>query len=446
VTSRRKSQRAAPKRRAAGKSPGDVGRVASPGNVTRIASPRNVASPSDIATGNLHRHALAVVGGRVIAVRARNLVLADALSTLHVSLGRGEGQELAPGDIVRMTGKLEGKRLMEARVIEHARGRAPSANSEFGRFALDGIGARLAARARALAAVRAYFEERDFIEVETPVRVASPGLDAHVDAIRAEDGFLITSPELHMKRLLVGGLPRVYQLAKVSRAGEHGALHEPEFTMLEWYRAFSGIEAVIADAESLVAIVVEGLGAAKARKRRRVVAPDGRAVDVVAPFRRITVREAFRAHAGVDDAADLAATDPDRYYRIFVDSVEPALAREPSAFFLWQFPITEAALARPCAADPTVAERFELYAGGVELCNGFGELTDPAEQRRRFEAERARRARAGAPQQPIDEAFLLALEEGMPPAGGNALGFDRLVMLALGASRIAEVMAFPRVK
>src|SRR5581483_1010606 len=163
---------------------------------------------------------------------------------------------------------------------------------------------------------------------------------------------------------------------------------------LEWYRGFSGMEAVIADTEFLVSIVVERLRVAKSRKRASVVAPGGRAIDVAPPFRRITVREAFRAHAGIDDAADLAATDPDRYFRTFVERVEPALANEPSAFFLWQFPITEGALARPVASDASVAERFELYVGGVELCNGFGELTDAAEQRRRFEAEVARRARA----------------------------------------------------
>jgi lysyl-tRNA synthetase class 2 len=382
----------------------------------------------------------------VLAATARQVVLADALATLHVSLGRGVVHDLAPGDLACIAGKLDGKRLVAARVLEHARGRAPTASSEFGRFALDGVAPRLVARASALAAVRAYFDEHRFVEVETPVRVASPGLDAHVDAIRAEDGFLITSPELHMKRLLVGGLPRVYQLAKVSRAGERGSLHEPEFTMLEWYRGFSGIDAVIDDTELIVAAVVERLRVRKTRRRPSVVAPDGRAIDVVPPFRRITVRDAFRTHAGVDDAADLAATEPDRYFRTFVDCVEPALAREPSAFFLWQFPITEAALARPCASDPSVAERFELYAGGVELCNGFGELTDAPEQRRRFEAEALRRRQATAPEHPIDEAFLSALEEGMPPAGGNALGFDRLVMLALGASRIADVMAFPRGK
>jgi lysyl-tRNA synthetase class 2 len=155
------------------------------------------------------------------------------------------------------------------------------------------------------------------------------------------------------------------------------------------------------------------------------------------------MRDAFRKHAAVADAAELARARPDDYFRIFVEQVEPALARERSAIVLTEFPITEAALARPCPHDETVAERFEVYVGGVELCNGFGELTDPIEQRRRFELELERRRRAGAPEHPIDEHFLSALEEGLPPSGGNALGIDRLLMLALGAPRVADVMAFP---
>lgn len=406
----------------------------------------DVLSPHDVGR-NVRDGARVVVGGRVLDVSDRDVVVADALATVRVSMASGAARDVEPGDLVCFAGKRAGGRVVGAEVVQRTRGRAPSALSEFGRFGLEGVGSRLAMRAEALRTVRRYFDERGFIEVETPVRVPSPGLDAHVDAVRAEDGFLITSPELSMKRLLVGGLPRLYQLARVSRAGEVGALHEPEFTMLEWYRAFSGIEAVVHDTESLVEAVVDRVSASKDGKKRKhasVVAPDGRVIDVTPPFRRITVREAFRGYAGIDDAVDLAASDPDQYYRKFVESVEPGLAREPSAVVLWQFPITEAALARPLPSDETVAERFEVYAGGVELCNGFGELTDAAEQRRRFEAELARRARSGAREQPIDEAFLSALEEGMPPSGGNALGFDRLLMLALGVPRVADVMAFPR--
>jgi lysyl-tRNA synthetase class 2 len=396
-------------------------------------------SPREVHTTSLGKKSRRItLGGRVVDTTVRTVVLADALFTVRATLtARAPGIE--PGDLVVVEGTLDGTRLRDARVVARTAGTAPTASSEFGRFALDGVGSRLAARSAALRAIRGYFEAAGFIEVETPVRVASPGLDAHVDAIGAEDGFLITSPELHMKRLLVGGLPRVYQLARVSRAREHGDLHEPEFTMLEWYRAFSGMDAVLHDTEQLVARVATELAG-----RPVVRSPGGEAIDVNPPFRRVTMRDAFREHAAVADAAELARTRPDDYFRLFVERVEPALARERAAIVLTEFPLTEAALARPCPHDETVAERFEVYAGGVELCNGFGELTDPGEQRRRFERELERRRRAGAPEHPIDERFLAALEEGLPPSGGNALGFDRLVMLALGAPRVADVVAFPR--
>jgi lysyl-tRNA synthetase class 2 len=198
------------------------------------------------------------------------------------------------------------------------------------------------------------------------------------------------------------------------------------------------MDAVVRDTEQIVAGVCQRLsGSAVART------PDGRRIDVSAPFRRVTVREVFAAHAGVADAAELARRDPDEYFRVFVDRVEPGLAREPAALVLTEFPITQAALARPKPEDPTVAERFEVYLGGVELCNGFGELTEAGEQRRRFELELGRRRRSGSPEHPIDERFLAALEEGLPDSGGNALGFDRLILLATGARRIADVTAFP---
>jgi lysyl-tRNA synthetase class 2 len=208
--------------------------------------------------------------------------------------------------------------------------------------------------------------------------------------------------------------------------------------MLEWYRAFSGMLDVLADTEQVVASVVREL------RGTRSVQIRGASVDVTPPFERVTVREAFKDYAGVADAADLAASDPDRYFDVLVGSVEPGLARLPRAVALTEFPITQAALARPCPHDPTVAERFEVYVGGVELCNGFGELTDPIEQRRRFEREYERRRRTGAPLHPIDEPFLAALAEGLPPSGGNALGFDRLVALALSAEKLQDVIAFPK--
>jgi lysyl-tRNA synthetase class 2 len=207
--------------------------------------------------------------------------------------------------------------------------------------------------------------------------------------------------------------------------------------MLEWYRAFCGFERVIEDTEILVAVVAETLSGAG---QLRVA---GRTVDVTPPFDRVSVRDAFREHANVSDASDLAAQDEARYFQLFVDRVEPGLARLDRPVFLTRFPATQGALARLCSDDHTVVERFELVVGGVEICNGFGELTDAAEQRRRFENELLRRQRKGGREQPIDERLLAALEEGMPPSSGNALGLDRLVALALGVDAISEVLSFP---
>ena len=315
----------------------------------------------------------------------------------------------------------------------------PRGDGELGRFLFQGVGARLRQRARALAAVRAYFAGEDFIEVETPLRVPAPGVDSHVEALRAHGGWLITSPELEMKRLVVAGVPRQFQLARVTRRDESGSLHEAEFTLLEWYRAFAGQEEVLRDTEQIVRAVARELCG-----KLELVAPDGRHISVKGAFERLSVREAFRKFAGVRDAADLAASDEDRYFALLVDQVEPKLAALSAPVFLHDYPISQAALARPIASAPDYAERFELYVGGVELCNGYGELTDPVEQAARFRKERARRKAEGRTAYPLNQRFLSALVEGMPETGGNALGFDRLLMLATGAARIQDVIAFPR--
>jgi lysyl-tRNA synthetase class 2 len=260
----------------------------------------------------------------------------------------------------------------------------------------------------------------------------------HLDAIPAHGGYLITSPELHMKRLLAGGFPRIFQLARASRLDELGRLHEPEFGMLEWYRAFAGLPQVLSDTEQLLRSVAERVSG-----EAQLFGPSGQRYDLARPFQRITVREAFREHAGIADAVDLAHTDEARYFELLVSRVEPGLAREPAPLFLWQYPANQAALARLSSTDPSVAERFELYVGGVELCNGFDELTDPSEQRLRFEQDERRRAREGRTTYPLDERFLAGLTSGMPRASGNALGFDRLLMLATGARELADVIAFP---
>jgi lysyl-tRNA synthetase class 2 len=362
--------------------------------------------------------------------------IADALAAVLVAFRYSP--ELSVGELVVVEGSFEAGRLLDAELVSRTHAGEPRGDGDFARFAWHGVAKNLAARARALAAARGYFAGEGFLEVETPFRVPAPGVDLHLDALSAHDGFLITSPELHMKRLLVAGLPRIFQVARVSRCEELGALHEPEFTMLEWYRAFAGFEEVLADTEALVRAVAHAVSG-----EAKLFGADGRVFEVGAPFSRISVRDAFRMHAGIADAVDLAHTDEDRYFALLVERVEPGLARESRPIFLEKYPANQAALARLSETDPSVAERFELYVGGVELCNGFGELTDAREQRARFELEHARRQSEQRVTYPIDERFLAALESGMPPSGGNAVGFDRLVMLATGAREIADVLAFP---
>jgi lysyl-tRNA synthetase class 2 len=309
---------------------------------------------------------------------------------------------------------------------------------------------RLAERARVVALVRAFFTSRGFLEVETPLLVPSPGLDLHLDAFEvpgmrfdASDsggrrlralspGYLITSPEYQMKRLLGDGFTHIVQFAKCFRRGELGSRHNPEFTMVEWYRANAGVDDVIADTEALVEHVTGG----------RVQLGD-RTIDTHAPFARMTVCEAFERFADVstEETLRIAAVDEDAFFRHLVERVEPALEALDHAVLLTDYPASQASLARRSPRDPRIAERFELYVAGVELCNGFGELTDPDEQRARLERDQLERRARGLPVYPIDERFLEALSR-VPPSGGNALGLDRLVALALGTREIRDVIAF----
>jgi lysyl-tRNA synthetase class 2 len=391
-------------------------------------------SPSDLRAERVGERLR--VAGRISAAAAGECQLSDALASVRVAL-LGSAP-LSAGELVVVEGRYDGRGLLDAELIERAHYAEPRGDGDWARFAWRGVAANLQARARALGAVRGYFAREQFLEVETPLRVPAPGVDLHLDAIPASGGYLISSPELHMKRLLAAGFPRIFQLARASRRDELGLLHEPEFSMLEWYRAFAGLEEVLADTEHLlreVALSVSG--------EAKLFGPSGQAYDLALPFARVTVREAFQEYAGIADAVDLSLSDEARYFELFVAHVEPGLAREVRPLFLWKYPANQAALARLSAQDSSVAERFELYVAGVELCNGFDELTDAAEQRARFEQDTTRRTREGRPVYPTDERFLAALESGMPRAGGNALGFDRLLMLATSARELADVMAFP---
>lgn len=285
-------------------------------------------------------------------------------------------------------------------------------------------------RAGAFGAIRRFFGERDFIEVDTPSVVPSPGLDPHLAAfeVRAPKGkrigWLATSPEYQMKRLLSAGAKRIFQLSRSYRADEQGQHHEREFTMLEWYRADAGSEDVIRDTEALVAFVAESL--------------DQPAPEVQPPWERMTVEDALQFHANV--TLDSLVDDEESFFRIWVEQVQPRLGGEQPVV-VTDWPASMASLAR--IKDNGMADRFEAFYRGVELCNGFGELTDPDEQRRRFERDQEQRQAVGAAVYPIDERFLDALKSGMPESGGNALGVERLLMLLLGADSIQAVMPFP---
>jgi elongation factor P--(R)-beta-lysine ligase len=325
----------------------------------------------------------------------------------------------------------------------------------------------LMGRARITAAVRGWFGSRDFVEVETPALQVSPGNEAHLHAFVTEAVgiagdraplYLRTSPEFAAKKLLAAGEPRMFELARVWRNRERGPLHHPEFTLLEWYRAGEPYETLMADCATLLALAAEAAGTKSFSFR-------GQAADPFAEPERVTLAQAFERFAGIDllatvradgatDCDTLAAaarkqgvrvapddTWADVFSRVLVEKIEPSLGRG-RATILCEYPVSEAALARPKADDPRVAERFELYACGVELANCFGELTDPSEQRRRFEAEMAEKARVYGERYPIDEDFLAALAI-MPAASGGALGLDRLVMLATGARHIEQVLWAP---
>jgi len=315
-------------------------------------------------------------------------------------------------------------------------------------------------------AIRGWFEARGFVEVETAALQVSPGNETHLHAFATElvgpggerrPLYLHTSPEFACKKLLAAGEERIFTFAQVFRNRERGALHHPAFTMLEWYRAGAPYETLMEDCAALLRIAAEAVDASAFSWR-------GRSIDPLAAPERLTVAEAFQRHAGIDLSATLGGSEPDRntlaraaeaagirtaaddtwgdiFSRILVARVEPALGCG-RATLLTEYPAHLAALARPKPGDARMAERFELYACGVELANAFGELTDPSLQRLRLEEEMAEKQRRYGERYPIDEDFLAALGH-MPPAAGAALGFDRLVMLATGASHIEQVVWTP---
>jgi lysyl-tRNA synthetase class 2 len=321
----------------------------------------------------------------------------------------------------------------------------------------DALAARLPfLRRRGLltAGTRSFFMARGYTEVETPYAVPAPGEEVHLKTFATRftttagadhPMWLHTSPEFAMKRLLAGGAGPIFQLARVWRNEEGSARHAPEFTMLEWYRPGASMASLMDETAAFL---------------RAVLPPTvttGGITTALSRFEHITVAEAFRRHTGADvlategDAAGLARDAgatlrpgevwEDLFFRLLLERIEPHLGRAHPTF-LTHWPASQAALAQRDPADPRVALRFEIYVAGLELANAFQELTDPAEQRARFVADRARRHAQNGEDWPLDEDFLDCLPD-MPPCAGIALGFDRLAMLAAGADRIEQVLWLP---
>ncbi len=286
-------------------------------------------------------------------------------------------------------------------------------------------------RAGIIQTIRKFFVDNDYLEVETPVRIPAPAPEAHIDAVESEGWFLQTSPELCMKRLLAAGVPRIFQICKCFRHAERGRLHLPEMTMLEWYRIDSNYENIMDECEALIAAVARKIGS------EDILNYQGKEIELTPPWLRISVSAAFKKFGPLSMEK---ALQQDRFDDIMVAEIEPNLGQNQPVF-LYDYPASRGALARLKPEDSRYAERFELYIGGLEICNAFSELADPIEQRERFEREQDHRRESRKSVYPMPDKFLKALAD-LPQAAGNALGIDRLVMLFADSKQIDAIVAF----
>ncbi len=405
-----------------------------------------------------------VLLGRLLQCATGEGILADETGEIRFRYRSLCGA--AAGDVAALTGYARGGQLhvhsIQVLVSGHGALKAASDWTRFRRH--DGLlRQRLFVRARIMAAIRDYFRNQGFQEVETPQFVSGTGNEGHIDFFESElrlpakrlRGVLIASPEHHMKRLLSAGFERIFQLVRCFRNGERSPCHLPEFTMLEWYRAYADYHAVMEDVEKLVAYVCHQVSG------RNWLEHGGQRVELAAPWPRLTVTEAYSRYAGISLQACPDATSlrhaaaahgyrsiteqdswEDAFHKVLVDRVEPGL-KELGAVFLLDYPVALGALARRKPGCSGLAERAEAYIAGMELANGYSELNDAAEQEERFCREAQRRRAFGLPPVNTDVDFLHMLQCGMPPAGGMAMGVDRLVMLCTGATSIDEVVAFP---
>jgi len=386
-----------------------------------------------------------VIAGRVQVVQDRCL-LSDQSGSIQLI----DSPPLADGSIVEATGIAtdDGFRVASHRTL------SPSSRDAMSTRRLHKL------RANVFREIRSYFDSREFVEVETPLLTRTPGMEPHLLSFETQTAtgrrlYLPTSPEYAMKRLLSEGLEQIYQICKSFRDEDAASFHNPEFTMLEWYRGYADYNTIASDTEELVAYVASRtLGATRIRF-------GDRDIELSPPWERLTVRDAFSQHSdieanpcgdpeefvaaarnsrrsNIDDADDFDTA----FFKVFLDQVEPDLGH-PQPTILTEYPASMAALAKRSESDPRVAERFEVYIAGIELANAFTELNDPAEQRTRLEQEASERAALSAPEYEIDQRFIEALERGIPPSGGIALGVDRLIMLLANARHIRDVLAFP---
>lgn len=344
--------------------------------------------------------------------------------------------ELVPDSVVGRRGGSTLLRSSSGKVFEY-----PDPEKSGSAAAQDGFGEdapgvfplahNLALRARAVRALRQWLDDAGFVEVETPVRVRAPANEPHIRPPASGGAWLRASPELHMKRLMACGLGRIYQLGPCFREGELGDRHAPEFTMLEWYRRGGSWIDLMDDIRAFTA------AAAIAATGSAVVRFGGRSIDLGGEWERVEVREAYRRWAGWDP---FESFDEERFDLDMALKIEPAIPRDRPVFLVG-YPAQAASLARLSPGDPRVAERWEAYVGGIELANAFGELVDPAEQCKRFEAAARQKAALGEPVFPLDEDFLAALDA-LPQSAGAALGIDRLAMILSDSPKISDVRAF----
>ena len=399
--------------------------------------------------------------GRILDVSGGKGKLQDQTGEIELNIGE-IATKVKSGDIVELAGSVVGGKISVSaiRLLTPVVDAWQGGDWQRFRSSAGNVRENIAVRARILHAIHCFFASREFVAVETPTLSGGSAQEEQIQLFATEyrQGktiqrvYLAPSPELYMKRLLGVGMERIYQITRSFRNGELGPLHNPEFAILEWYRAYASYEEVMVDIEQLVAYVTE-----KTTGKPSIIR-QGQVVDLTPPWPRISVHEAFERWAGIDlqicpevgnlfsraVALGYASVTPqdsweDIFHKIFLEQIEPNLASMGTVHLL-DYPRQLAALAKQKEEHPAVVERTEAFVGGVELTNGYTELNDPTEQRGRFTTGHEQSAVDGAP---IDQAFLDAMECGFPPAGGVALGVDRLVMLIAGADRLDEVIAFP---